>query len=261
MKSPSSSVTVEYGFSIHRKLRKETFLMAWKRKPPPDNVRRVVSIGKNIRGVTTNKRGRLVQFESEQERKLILLLERDRTVTDFISQPETLFYQDEDGRGRRYTPDFQVWRLDGRIELHEVTIEQRQQTHDTHSRRAAAAETICRQRGWQYHLHTEQTLPGGQEYANLDFLAPYRAHIYADQESANWWQAILPGRGKIHLREAVGQAPAELSSGVLFNTLYHLLWHDQVGMDWRQPLLWRGTPHPAATIWLSLSATEPKERG
>jgi hypothetical protein len=235
--------------------------MAWKRKPPPDNVRRVASIGKNIRGVTTNKRGRLVQFESEQERKLILLLERDRTVTDFISQPETLFYQDEDGRGRRYTPDFQVWRLDGRIELHEVTIEQRQQTHDTHSRRAAAAETICRQRGWQYHLHTEQTLPGGQEYANLDFLAPYRAHIYADQESANWWQAILPGRGKIHLRETVGQAPAELSSGVLFNTLYHLLWHDQVGMDWRQPLLWRGTPHPAATIWLSLSATEPLKSG
>ena len=230
--------------------------MAWKRKPPLDNVRRVVSIGKNIRGVTTNKRGRLVQFESEQERKFILLLERDRTVTDFISQPETLFYQDEDGRERRYTPDFKVWRVDGRIELHEVTVEQRKHTHETYGRRTAAAETICRQRGWQYYLHTEQTLPAGQEYANLDFLAPYRAHIYANEESATWWLAYLAGRGKSHLREAVGQAPPELAPGELCNTLYHLLWHDQVGMDWRQPLFWRGTPHPAATIWLSLSATE-----
>ena len=51
--------------------------MALKRKPPAGNVRRVASIGNNIRGVTANKRGRLVQFESEQERKLILLLERD----------------------------------------------------------------------------------------------------------------------------------------------------------------------------------------
>ena len=54
--------------------------MAFKRRPPSDNVRRVVCLGKNFRGITTNKSGRLVQFESEQERKLILLLERDPSV-------------------------------------------------------------------------------------------------------------------------------------------------------------------------------------
>jgi hypothetical protein len=83
--------------------------MIYKRKPPPGNVRRARHIGKNLHGVTTNKRDRLVQFESEQERKLILLLERDATVFDFISQPETLTYVSENGRSRRYTPDFQVW--------------------------------------------------------------------------------------------------------------------------------------------------------
>jgi len=96
--------------------------MAFKRKPPPGNVRRVVGLGTNCRGITTNKRGRLVQFESHQERTLILLLERDPTVADYCSQPETLTFATADGHLTRYTPDFQVWRTDGRIDLHEVTL-------------------------------------------------------------------------------------------------------------------------------------------
>jgi hypothetical protein len=48
--------------------------MAFKRKPLPANVRRVISLGNNFRGVTTNRCGHLVQFESEQERKLLLLI-------------------------------------------------------------------------------------------------------------------------------------------------------------------------------------------
>ena len=48
--------------------------MAFKRKPPSGNVRRVISLGNNFRGVTTNKCGHLVQFESVQECKLVLLI-------------------------------------------------------------------------------------------------------------------------------------------------------------------------------------------
>ena len=85
-----------------------------KRKPPPGNVRRVASIDCNIRGVTTSKRGRLVQFESEQERKLILLLERDTPVADYASQPETLIFQDRSGHTRRWmcaNPSSRCWRI------------------------------------------------------------------------------------------------------------------------------------------------------
>ena len=56
--------------------------MTLRRKPPPGNVRRVVCLGQNLRGVTTNKRGRLVQFESELEHTLLLLFERDPTPAD-----------------------------------------------------------------------------------------------------------------------------------------------------------------------------------
>ena len=232
--------------------------MTLKRKPPAGNVRRVASIGKNIRGVTTNKRGRLVQFESEQERKLILLLERDATVTDYISQPETLTYYDDEGRERRYTPDFQVWRNNGRIEVHEVTIEQRQQTQ---AQRAIAAAAICRQRGWTYHIHTEKTLPTGYEYANLDFLASFRAQTYFHQESVDWWLASLHEGETSAVQTALGQAPATLSPGILLNTLYHLLWHNQVEMDWQQPFMRRGVIHPAAAVWLPTGTSQPAKAG
>lgn len=36
-----------------------------KRKPPEGNVRRVASIDRNFRGITTNKCGRIGQFESQ----------------------------------------------------------------------------------------------------------------------------------------------------------------------------------------------------
>ena len=42
--------------------------MAFKRKPPPGNVRRAIRLGYNFRGVKINKRVHLVQFEAEQER-------------------------------------------------------------------------------------------------------------------------------------------------------------------------------------------------
>ncbi len=48
--------------------------MAFKRKPLPANVRRVTSLGNSFRGVTTSKCDHLVQFESAQECKLVLLI-------------------------------------------------------------------------------------------------------------------------------------------------------------------------------------------
>jgi hypothetical protein len=165
--------------------------MPFKRKPPPGNVRRVICLGNNFRGVTTNKRGHLVQFESEQEHKLILLLERDSTVADYASQPETLHFQDDSGRQRSYTPDFQVWRIDGGIELHEVTVEARRVARESLQQRETAAHAICGQRGWRYVVHTDETLPSGYEYTNLDFLAPFRAKSYATAEGTAWWLGQL----------------------------------------------------------------------
>jgi hypothetical protein len=200
--------------------------------------------------VTTNKRGHLVQFESEQEHKLILLLERDSTVADYASQPETLHFQDDSARERSYTPDFQVWRVDGRIELHEVTVEARRAARESLQQREIAAQAICGQRGWRYVVHTDETLPSGYEYTNLDFLAPFRAQSYATAEGTAWWLGQLLVGEPVRPRSVISRPGSELATASLLNVLYHLLWHGIVQMDWHQPFLWQGDFHPAARIWL-----------
>lgn len=233
--------------------------MAFKRKPPPGSVRRVISLGNNFRGVTTNKRGHLVQFESEQERKLLLLLERDPTVADYISQPETLRFCDTSGRQRVYTPDFKVWRTNGQIELHEVTLEARRQDRVSLQQREAAAREVCQQRGWSYFVHTDQTLPSGYEYANLCFLAAFRAHACTSAERTLWWLERLTGCERVHPRAVLTQAETGLPVGMLLNCLYHLLWHGVVQMDWHRPFIWQGDFHPAARIWLPQAPTSARQ--
>jgi hypothetical protein len=225
--------------------------MPFRRKPPPGNVRRVIGLGNNFRGVTTNKRGHLVQFESEQEHKLLLLLERDRTVADYRSQPETLLFQDTTGRQRKYTPDFQVWRTGGRIELHEVTLVSRREHHASFAEREAAAREICQARGWHYLVHTEETLPSAWEYANLNCLAAFRAETYASSEYQAWWFEQLVGKESVHPRTVLAPTASIVESGSLLNTLYYLLWHGAVQMDWCQPLFWRTDFHPRARIWVT----------
>ena len=233
--------------------------MTLKRKLPPGNVRRTISLGNNFRGVTTNKRGHLVQFESEQERKLVLLLERDSTVTNFISQPEVINFRNANGRQQRYTPDFKVWRTDGKIELHEVTIESRREEREYRQNREAAAQAVCQQRGWCYVVHTDQTLPSGYEYANLDFLSPFRAKIYSNAEITTWWLGQLVNLEQRHPRIILNQtgfAPSSLSgkemyAGSSLNSLYHLIWHSIIQINWHQPFIWRGDFHPTACIWLT----------
>jgi len=237
--------------------------MSFRRKPPPGNVRRVICLGNNVRGVTTNKCGHLVQFESEQEHKLILLLERDASVADYLSQPETFHFQNDQGHQRRYTPDFKVWRTNGQIELHEVTLTSRRGRHETFVQREQVAQAICGERGWRYCVHTEKTLPAAQEYANLDCLSAFRAATCTNKEQSTWWLERLAGKGSVHPHAVLAQATSNGSAsltigfepGSLLNTLYHLLWHDAIHMDWRQPFFWRDDFHPAARIWLPSPVT------
>jgi len=223
--------------------------MAFTRTPPPGNVRRVVCLGRNLRGVLTNKRGHVVQFESALEHTLVLLLERDASVADYRSQPEVLNFRDAAARPRTYTPDFQVWRTDGRIELHEVTVESRRAHRVTLREREAAAIAICKERDWRYIVHTDQTLPSGAMYANLVFLAPYRSSVHAD--AAAWWLERLRDQGPRHPAAMLDGVTPVAMAGRLLNGLDHLLWHAVVQMDWQRPLVARGAFDPAARIWLA----------
>jgi len=229
--------------------------MSLNRRPPAGNTRRVAAIGHNLRGVMTNKAGRLVQFESFLERVLLLRLDRDRTVKDFGSQPETFRFSDEHGKQRAYTPDFIVWRDNESVEIHEVTLASRR-ARPTSCLREAAAVTVCQQRGWRYVVHTERDLPCGTEVANLLALFHYRPVAYADTAVIQAALTCLADGQPVTLDQIIFRLTTEwrlLQSSVV-STLYHLLWRGRLEADLHQPLFVRGVPDTSVTLWLA-----PKE--
>lgn len=224
--------------------------MSFKRKPPAGDARRVRSIGDNLRGVITNKAGRPVQFESWLERGLILRLDRDPTVLDYQSQPESFTFVDDQGKPHRYTPDFKVWRQNGVIEIHEVTVSQRRLRPEIW-RREQAARGICRARGWQYVLHTEQSLPQGSEQANLLALAGYRPAVYAHQGVRQAvYEQVAPHRpvGFAGLIQHLGRQ-LHLTEGVVTAALCHLLWHGELLTDFNQLLFDAGAIVTGVQVW------------
>lgn len=206
--------------------------MKFNRKPPPGNVRRVRSTGRNIIGGITNKAGREVQFESWAERALLLRLDRDPEVRDYGSQPETFEYVDEQGKARRYTPDFIVWRYNGQTEIHEVTLTSRRPLPEMQQREAAGYR-ICQARGWRYLVHTEKDLPQGAELANLLALLHYRPTAYAHRAVTEAVCRRLGAGQPVVLAWLVKQVAQELGlpEPRVVAALGHLLWHGQLKTD------------------------------
>jgi hypothetical protein len=208
-----------------------SFTVPLTRKPPAGNVRRVQSNGRNLRYTLTNKAGNLVQCESYQERKLALLLERDQTVRDYGSQPEKLSWFDDHGKPHTCVPDFIVWRVDGQTELHEVTLTLRQ-SHPQQQRRQQAAPRICGERGWNYVVHTEVTLPNETVTANLLVLHAHRSrscfHPAVQHTAVSELQSTaLPVRQLLlQLTEKL-----DLPLPTLYMALLHLLWHGVLDTD------------------------------
>ena len=228
--------------------------MGLKRKPPADNSRRVHSNGRTLCGVVTNKAGRTVQFESFAERSLLLRLDRSVEVRDYLSQPDPIPYRDLSGKSHHYTPDFKVWHTDGHISLHEVTLTLRAETPQLQQRHAAAAQ-FCQAHGWQYHLHTETTLPQGSELANLLALWGYRPSRYADPVIRRTvFTTLATGEQQLYPLVMSLSAACEAAPVQIAVCLYHLLWHDQIGMDWQRLLFQDAVPQADTRLWLTEKA-------
>jgi len=225
--------------------------MGFKRKPPEGDVRRVTSMGLNLPGVTTNKNGRTVQFESFAERILLVLFERDKTVLDYRSQPETFEFTDQDNKLRRYTPDFKVWRADGAVEIHEVTRTERQEQLRI-SEREAGARKICQERQWKYIVHTEQTLPQEPEATNLLALLRYRLKAYACDTVFTTVRECLQQKAHVQLQSCADYMAHQLAmaESTVFAALCHLLWHGEICTDLQRLLIFDNAFAPNATIWL-----------
>lgn len=233
--------------------------MKFKRNPPPGNVRQVVSTGQNIRGIITNKAGRIVQFESWAERALLLRLDRDPDIRDYGSQPERFQFTAPNGKEHSYTPDFIVWRSNDQVEIHEVTMTSRHTSPNIVQREAAANE-ICRVRGWRYIVHTEKSLPQGSELANLLALFRYRPTAYADiavSRKAGEW---LAEGTSLALQTLVAQIEQDLGVArpAIVAALCHMLWHGEMDTDLHQLIFGAGNTGFSPGAWGQLRTAQTK---
>jgi len=207
-----------------------------KRKPPHGNVRRVRYINGNLRFALTNKAGHTVQCESFQERKLALLLERDSSVSDYISQPEVMTFTDAQGRTKTYTPDFLVKRVGSPDEIHEVTLNDRRERKPNLQEREAAARQICQSRGMVYKVFTEDVLPDDTETANLLAFYTARTSRCANATISQHVEAILHLHESYPFNALISQLVQEtgIVQGNVHLTLKHLIWHGVLQIDWQR---------------------------
>ncbi len=227
--------------------------MGWKRKPPPGNVRRISSIGGNLRYAIANKANETVQCESFQERKLTLLFDRDPTVQEYRSQPERFTFTDSEGTSHTYVPDFMVWRTNGAVEIHEVTLTSRQDRLSIQEREKAARK-ICQQRGWRYIVHTEQSLPQPTEEANLLALYRYHPTSYAHPDVTWVMQEQLRHSEQLTFQQlsVMIMQHLDLPHPTVVSALCHLLWHGLLVTDLdRQLIFHNAAPRADLTVWLS----------
>jgi hypothetical protein len=227
--------------------------MALKRKPPTGNVRRVAPIGENLRYAITSKDDETVQCESFQERKLALVFDRDPTVQAYRSQPERFAFTDSQGTSHTYVPDFIVWKTTGEVEIHEVTLTSRREKCSS-AEREKAAHTICQQRGWRYIVHTEATLPGATEEANLLALHRYRPSIYANAAvTAALRQSLSRNERKaVYLLITELAHVLSLPAPTVISAICHLMWHRVIDTDLTSRLLFvNAALAPYVQVWLN----------
>jgi TnsA-like endonuclease N terminal len=173
-------------------------------------------------------------------------------VLDYRSQPVIFSFKDESGKWRTYTPDFMVWRRDGTIEIHEVTLTERQERPGIRQREKAAL-WICATEGWRYIVHTERSLPQPSEVANLLALLRYRPTAYAHEQVT---EALLEFLSQPMSLEDLMQCIARrlgLPEHLVFGSLCHLLWHGILETDFSTLFVTDGCISPDILVWMHKS--------
>ncbi len=211
------------------------------RRPPAGSARRFAVKGRNLRAALTNKAGRTVQYESRAEHALILLLDRDPSVGDYGTYAGHAPPGAVRATAAAYAPQCQVWRVDGRVELHRVRPGDGA-VGPVPGGPEAADRDLCRARGWAFVAHAATTLTAEPAFANLLALYGYRPAAYAHDDVADAARAVLADGGARAIAPLVTDLAArlDLAPGTVAAALGHLLWHGTLALDLDAHLLIAG---------------------
>ncbi|KIE26567.1 hypothetical protein LK08_14905 [Streptomyces sp. MUSC 125] len=165
--------------------------------------------------------GDFVEYESVLESKWLTLLDFDREVTAFSSQP--LEFDGIDGRGAwRHTPDVFARRRDGGALL--LDVKNPQMRDDPRVRlQEERTRRVCARLGWDYAMVSE---PDEQRWVNVDLLSSARRPLYLGEELVP--RLLELTRRPVSIGELMRFMEFEdLARGVLF----HLMWFQRIVTD------------------------------
>ncbi len=220
-------------------------------KPPPGNVVRSRTSRKNFKfDFLSGKDEAFVQAGKWLVRLLALLFERDKTVKRYRSYPLIIIYKDAKGVDKQHIPHYEVERIDGSIEIHDV-ISSKQREQKSKQLRERAVEHYCHNMGWKYVIHTEITLPDATTAVNLYTLYGYAATIYCEDEV---WKALLEDleighKVKIHEISASIASDFGIPRGSVVATICWMIWNGELNTNMSVLLFIEGEVNKAAIAW------------
>ncbi|MGW7027117.1 TnsA-like heteromeric transposase endonuclease subunit [Streptomyces xanthophaeus] len=171
--------------------------------------------------------GRHVGFESWLERDHAMLLDFDRQVVGFASQPFWLFWRDEaTRRGRSHAPDYFARAVDGRALV--VDCRPVDRVDERSAAAFAVTRQVCEAVGWAYRLVGELD---PVRVANLRWLAGYRHPRHAATGRVAAVRAAFAVPAPLMAQAATVGDPIEV-----LPVVFHLLWSRVLGADLSRPL-------------------------
>lgn len=150
--------------------RKRAIEKIFREAPVRGNVRKNAARGIGL--FSSVKMGRAIFWESLLELDAVRWLEVLGSVKRFKEQPFSIQYEFE-GKLRKYTPDFLVQYIEGKIEVWEVKPD-KFKDKELSRQLFAVAEAIFAEYGIRFRIMTETDLPEGAEKFNIGLFIRYR---------------------------------------------------------------------------------------
>ncbi|WP_129159028.1 hypothetical protein [Bosea sp. Tri-44] len=128
----------------------------------------------------SRKNGRLIQYESLLEQRMIRLMEADKHIVEYTDQPKAKEWRDGSYRTRCSTFDFEYIADDGTVTIVEVKPWSRVQKKGLLEEFAFARFELGKQ-GYNFELWTDRELNAGVRLANAEILSSSDTAFSSDE--------------------------------------------------------------------------------
>jgi hypothetical protein len=220
-----------------------------RRRPPPGNVIRSPSGKTRFKfEFFSGKDGSIVQAGKWPVRIQALLFEQDPTVRCYRSYPLTITYKNAKGIEKQHVPDFEVQRVDGSIEIHDMTSIKQRKSEEFRER---AIERFCQNKGWVYVVHTELSLPDATTATNLYTLLGYASYAYCEDQIRKTVLEDMELDKKVKIHAIATQLAKDLGvlPGTVVGTVCWMIWNHELNTNLTKLLFVNGEVNKDAVIW------------